>query len=331
MIVKPVAAGRPARLLLPLLLVLLAACGGGSSDTSSARQITLYTCVSDSTVQPVIKQFEAAHPGTHVQLFRAATGDLNARVAADVRSGGLRSDIIWACDPLTMQGYDDQGLVAKWTPPDASTIPQHYRTSDYVGAAVLYMVAVYHNGLPAPQRWSDLTTATFARVAVPDPSFAASALGSLGYFSSAPRYGLNFYKTLKNNGAVQVSSPDNVTTGVAQGLYKAGITIANSAYAAQKAGSPISIRWPVPGAIANYGPIALAKKGVLSQSAKDFVTFVISRPGQQTLARAGSYPTLPGVAGPTVPPAAPVVFPDWSAIEAHRGTLLGNYQKIFGS
>ncbi len=331
MTVKPFAAGRVLRLLLPALLVLPAACGGGSSGASSSRQITLYSCVSDSTVQPVIKQFENTHPGTHVQLFRAATGVLNARVAADIRSGGLRADVIWACDPLTMQGYDDQGLLAKWSPPDASTIPQHYRTSDYVGAAVLYMVAVYHNGLPAPHSWSDLTATNFAKVAVPDPSFAASALGSLGYFTSNPRYGLNFYKTLKDNGAVQVSSPDNVTTGVAQGLYKAGITIANSAYAAQKAGSPISISWPTPGAIANYGPIALAKKQALGQAAKDFVTYVISRPGQETLARAGSYPTLPGVTGPTVPQGAPVVFPDWSAIEAHRGALLGNYQKIFGS
>jgi ABC-type glycerol-3-phosphate transport system substrate-binding protein len=70
-----------------------------------ATPITLYTCVNDTTIQPVIQKFEAAHAGAKVDLFRAPTGQLNARVASDVRSGGLKADVIWACDPLTMQDY----------------------------------------------------------------------------------------------------------------------------------------------------------------------------------------------------------------------------------
>ena len=80
------------------------------------ESITLYTCVSDTTIGPVIDTFEHAHPGTKVKLYRAPTGDLNARVAGDVRSGGLRADVIWACDPLTMQDYVNQDLVGGWTP-----------------------------------------------------------------------------------------------------------------------------------------------------------------------------------------------------------------------
>lgn len=315
--------------LLPFLLV--AACGGGGVAPSSSKQITLYTCVNGSTVKPVISRFESAHPGTQVHLYRAATGNLNARVAADVRSGGLRADVVWACDPLTMQRYSAQGLLAKWTPADASALPRVFRTSSYVGAAVLYMVAVYHTGVPAPQNWSDLTSAPSGKVAVPDPSFAASALGALGYFSRAPGYGLNFYKSLKTSGAVQVSSPDNVTTGVAQGIYGTGMTTANSAYAAHKAGSPVGVAWPKPGAIAIYGPIALAKRSANATLARDFIAFVISKPGQETLVQAGSYPTLPGIGSPTVPAGAPVVFPDWSAIAADQGKLLSGYDRAFGS
>jgi hypothetical protein len=70
-----------------------------------ATPITLYTCVNDTTIQPVIQKFEAAHAGAKVDLFSAQTGQLKARVASDVRSGGLKADVIWACDPLTMQDY----------------------------------------------------------------------------------------------------------------------------------------------------------------------------------------------------------------------------------
>ena len=206
-------------------LVLLAT-GCSQPEASRAESITLYTCVNDTTVQPVIAAFKAAHQGTDVQLFRAPTGQLDARVASDVRSGGLKADVIWACDPLTMQDFVTQGLVGGWTP--QTEIPEAVRTPDYVGIAMLYMVAITRKGKPAPANWKDL--ADTGKVAVPDPKVAASALGALAYF------GTDFYADLKSKGAVQVSTPDDVTTGVAQGLYDAGMTIANSAYAAAKSG-----------------------------------------------------------------------------------------------
>jgi iron(III) transport system substrate-binding protein len=322
----------PVRLfaLLPLVLLPLA-CDSGSGSSSESETITLYTCVSDETIQPVISEFEAERPGTDVKLYRATTGDLNARVAADERSGGLRADVIWACDPLTMQGYVDQNLVGGWTPSEAAEMPDQFRTDDYVGVAVLYMVAVYNEDVPAPSNWSDLTDASYAPVAVSDPAVAASALGALGYFSQQPDYGLDFYSSLEEQGGKQLSTPDEVTTGVAQGLFTAGMTIANSAYLAKEGGSPIGVAWPEPGGVAIYGPIALANDSADSTVAKDFISYVVSEPGQQIVAEGGSYPALPGVEGPELPADAPVVFPDWPKISADQDALLSDYQQIFGS
>ena len=319
----------------PLLLVLLACAdeggvgGGAGADTSTSPSgsATLYTCVSDTTIQPLIAQFEKQNPGSTIDLFRAPTGELNARIAADVRSGGFTADALWACDPLTMQGYVDQDVVGGWIPQGADDIPPEYRTDDYVGVAVLYMVAIHHQDSPAPTSWADL--ADSEGVAVPDPSVAASALGALGYLAQSSDYGLGFYQDLKDNGAVQLSTPDEVTTGVAQGIYKSGMTIANSAYAAEEAGSPVGVVWPEPGAIAVYGPIAVAKDSD-SQVAKAFMTYVLSEPGQQLLAESGSYPTRPGIDGPTVPDGAPVVFPDWADVGKDKDGLLGGYTSIFG-
>jgi iron(III) transport system substrate-binding protein len=301
-----------------LQLWLLTACGG--SNPSSAQSITLYTCVNDTTIQPVLAQYQGTHPGTKVELFRAPTGQLNARVASDIRAGGLKADVIWACDPLTMQDYVTQGLVGGWTP--ETEIPATVRTPDYVGIAMLYLVAITHQGVKAPTSWSDLASA--GKVAVPDPNLAASALGALGFF------GPKFYADLKEHGAVQVGTPDDVTTGVAQGTYDAGITIANSAYAAQKKGSPITITWPKPGAVAIYGPVAISKTTKNAQAAQDFISYVTSRDGQTVIGSAGSYPTLPDVAGPEKPKGAPVVYPDWNAVTSHKAALLEDYAKIFG-
>ncbi|MBA3529295.1 MAG: extracellular solute-binding protein [Propionibacteriaceae bacterium] len=314
-------------LLLPLMFT--AACGGGAQPAATSDSITLYTCVSDTTIQPVIKQFEAAKPGRKVNLYRAPTGDLNARVAGDVRSGGLKADVIWACDPLTMADYVSQGLVGGWTP--QTDIAQNLRTADSVGVAMLYMVAVSHEGGPTPQAWSDLTSKQYAgKVAVPDPKVAASALGALGFFAQSPNFKMDFYANLKKNGAVQVSTPDNVTTGVAEGVYQAGVTVANSAYTAQKKGSPIRVVWPQPGAIGIYGPAALAKNAANPATAKDFISYITSKEGQTVIGGAGSYPALADIKGPTKPAGAKVVSPDWSALATQKDTLLKDYQQIFG-
>jgi iron(III) transport system substrate-binding protein len=304
-----------------LQLLVLAACGEGGASAGPAQEITLYTCVNDTTIQPVLKEFQATHPGTQVQLFRAPTGQVNARVAADVRAGGLKADVIWACDPLTMQDYVDQGLAGGWTP--ETEIPATVRTPDYVGVAVLYVVAISRNGVTPPATWPDLSRA--GKVAVPDPKVAASALGALGYF------GTDFYADLKAHGAVQVGTPDDVTTGVAQGTYDAGMTIATSAYAAQKKGSPVTVSWPKPGAVAIYGPVAISKTTGNAQAAQDFISYVTSREGQTVIGSAGSYPTLPGVEGPTKPNGALIVYPDWNALTSQKAKLLQDYTKIFGS
>lgn len=312
-------------------MLTLAACGGTDAAAGPAGSLTLYTCVSDETVQPVIEAFEAGRDGSRVDLFRAPTGELNARVAADSRSGGLRADVVWGCDPLTVQAFVDQGLVGGWTPPEADAVPAEYRTGDYVGAAVLYLVAVHRTDVPAPRSWADLTGPDHTgALAVPDPSVAASALGALGWFAADPGHGLDFYRDLRANGAVQVGTPDEVTTGVAQGLYTAGITTANSGYAAVDDGSPVAVVWPEPGAIAVYGPVALASDSADSQVARDFISFVVGEEGQRVLGGAGSYPTRPDVPGPTVPDGAPVVSPDWAAIGEGRAAMLSEYQQVFG-
>lgn len=295
-----------------------------------AQTMTLYTCVTDETVQAVIDGFTGTHPGTSIDLFRAPTGQLNARVAADLRGAGLGADAIWACDPLTMQSYLDQGVARSFVPAGADAIPPEYRTDDYVGVDLLYVVAVIHDGADVPVTWSDLTAPAYKdRLAIPDPGFAASALGLLGYFDAAPDYGLHFYQGLAENGAVELDSPTDVLTGVAQGTYDAGIVLANAAYQAQSDGSPIQVVWPEPGAVAIYAPIAATTKTGAEPLAEAFVAYVASEEGQRVMAATDVYPVLDGVPGPPVPAGAKIISPDWSTLSGGTDDLLARYREIF--
>lgn len=313
-------------------VALLAAACSSTSKTDEPKAMTLYTCTSANVEQAVVRAFEGRHPGSKVTVFRAPTGQLDARVAGDLRSGGLRADVIWACDPLTMHGFDTQGLLAAWSPKDASGIPAAYRTAHFTGVDVLYMVVVVHHGTPAPKAWSDLATPRYRNaVAMPSPSFAASALGTLGYFASAPGYGIDFFRRLKANGATQVDSPDDVLTGVEQGRYRAGITLANAAYLGQKKGSPIDVVWPAPGGVAIYAPIGITTRKHRSPLASQFASFAASRAGQKIMAGEGTYVPIRGLGGPPVPAGSRIAEPDWPKLFGTYKSVLTSYTAVFGS
>ncbi len=321
----------------PFLLAALgvAACGSsapGGTPEGSVTRLTLYTSVTQNTVTAVLSGFEKLHPGVKVSVFRATTGQLNARIAADQHSGGLRADVIWGTDPLSMESYAQDGLFRPWPLPNLTGVPARDQAKYFWGTRELYLVIVAHKGLtPMPKTWSDLTSARYqGKIALPDPAAAGSAFAALGYFDTAPGFGMGFYRTLKAHGAVQVSTIPEVVTDVAEGRYQLGITLDSEVRTAVGQGSPVVMDWPSDGAISLYSPIAetVAAKGTTAQA---LLRFVLSPGGQQAIGKTGWQPVLPGVAGPPRPAGATEVYPAWTALFGRQNTVLQQYQAIFGA
>lgn len=309
------------RRLLPVLLVLvvLPACGADGSNA-----IVLYTSVTADTVEAVVAGFEAENPGVVVEVFRAPTGELNARIAADLRAGGIGADVLWLTDPLSMQQYDAQGVL-RTASPDASAVPVEYREDRFWGTRVLNLVVVRHRNAGPVVTWSDLVAAAGeGGVAIPDPSFAGSAFGALAYFALDPGYGFEFLQRLHDAGATVVASPGDVITGVAEGQFAAGITLDVPAADAVGDGSPIEIVWPTPGAIALYSPIAVTS---VSAVATDFVSYVLGVDGQTAIAGTGWQPVHPDVSWV---PGGPQVTIDWERAFDRQQELLDAFRDIFG-
>lgn len=308
---------------------------GTTTTDSGTTQLTLYTSVTQNTVTAVLDGFARQHPGVKVTVFRATTGQLNARIAADKQSGGLRADVIWGTDPLSMESYAQAGLFQPWPLPNLSGVPAQDKTKYFWGTRELYLVIVAHKGQePLPRTWSDLTSAAYkGKIALPDPAAAGSAFAALGYFDTAPGFGMGFYRTLKANGAVQVSTIPEVVTDVAEGRYQLGITLDSEVRAAVKQGSPVVMDWPSDGAISLYSPIAetIAARTAAGTAARALIGYVLSEPGQQAIAKTGWQPVLPGVAGPPRPDGARELYPPWTALFGRQDQVLRQYQAIYGA
>ncbi len=306
-----------------------ASASAAPSGAGATGTITLYTSVTQNTVDAVVGGFKAAHPGTDVSVFRAPTAEVAARIATDLASGGLRADVFWLTDPLSIAGYADLKLLQAWTPPSAGAIAAAYKTDTSFGTRLLNMVLVKGASVtPGPADWKDLLSSDVkGAIGLPDPGFAGSAFAALGYFSQTDGYGTAFYRALKDNGATQVKAPDDVTTGVAEGRFKVGMTLDNSARTAIRKGSPIAMVWPTSGAIAIYSPIAaVAASGNLT-TADAFVDYSLSLEGQGLIAGTGWQPVV-GSGGPKADGSQ--VSPDWAAASGKQKDLLASYRAIFG-
>jgi iron(III) transport system substrate-binding protein len=325
--------------LLVAALAAVTACGSSTGPADSAGstspELTLYTSVTQNTVTAVLNGFDKLHPGTTIHVFRATTGQLNARIAADQHSGGLRADVIWGTDPLSMESYAQQGLFQRWPLPNLTGVPPQDKTTYFWGTRELYLVIVAHKGLtPMPATWADLASPAYkGKVALPDPAAAGSAFAALGYFATAPGFGMNFYDKLKANGAVQVSTIPEVVTDVAQGRYQLGITLDSEVRAAIAEGSPVVLDWPADGAISLYSPIAetTAAKGAAGSAAQTLLRYVLSAPGQTAIGKTGWQPVLPGIAGPARPAGSKEVYPAWTTLFGRQTQILQQYQSIFGA
>jgi iron(III) transport system substrate-binding protein len=240
----------------------------------------------------------------------------------------VQADVLWLTDPLSMQQYDADGLLRTWEPAEAGSIPAEYREDTYWGTRLLNVVAVVGADVTDPAAWSDLTGPAYRDgVAIPDPGFAGTAFGALGYFALADGYGLDFYRALQANGAVQVASPGEVVTGVAEGRFLAGMTLDATARDAIDKGSPIRMVWPSPGGIAVYSPIAVVDTAGDVGAAEAFVDYTLGKEGQEAIAATGWQPVRPDVAWQSE---GPVVAPDWRAIYDRQADLLAGYRAIFG-
>ncbi len=304
--------------------ILTAACAGGSVEADH-ESLTIYTSVTRDTVDAVVDGFESTSPGTTVEVFRAPTGELAARIAAELRNGALEADILWMTDPISIQQYERDGLLLEWTPDDLEAVPGAFRTAKSFGTRVLNLVIVSgHTLLDPPRDWADLAGVE-GTVALPDPGFAGSAFAALGFFALDPGYGLQFYRDLESNGAVQVQSPGDVVNGVAEGIYAAGLTLDRTARDAVDDGSPVDLIWPSSGAIAFYSPIAVVDDGATS-TAKDFVDYVLGAEAQTAIAATGWEPIRDDVEWSHDGDQQTI---DWEQAFDRQGELLAQYREIF--
>ena len=293
--------------------------------------VTLYTSVTQDTVDAVLAAFAEQHPdlrggglpGAHGRARRAHRQRAAQRRPRRRRPLGER--------PALAAALRRRGPPGAPPGPAIEAVPAEYRTPTFVGTRLLNLVIVAGQDVePLPADWSDLADPAYAgAVAIPDPGFAGSAFAALGYFAGQDRPRPRLLPAAQG----QRRGPGGLTGGHRDRrrrgrATRSGISLDKLVRDAIADGAPIELLWPSPGAIAVYSPAAIVEASPDARCrAQAFIEFLVSPEGQAAIAASGWQPVLPDVEWPSQ---GTTVAPDWTALFGRRQELLEGYRAIFG-
>ncbi len=300
---------------------------GSAAAKPAAGAVTVYGALTTENGDAFAKAFQAASPGSSVQVVASGSGPLMSRITAEQKAGGVKADVILLADPTAMDGLVNDGVTTAYDPKDASKLPASLRGKGWVGAFTFNNVLLSRKGLAsAPKDWKDIDNQAFkGAIEIGDPAYSGTTLAMVGVLSKS--LGWDYFRDLQKLGARAVQSTNTVGTDIAGGQMQVGISLDSVGRDLIKKGSPVDMVWPTSGTVPVPAPVALVK-GRDSAAAKAFVDWLISADGQATSVKLGYAPAYG--ASDAVPAGTKTMDPDWAQIQKDRDSILQQFKQIFG-
>ncbi|NCT98189.1 MAG: molybdate ABC transporter substrate-binding protein [Comamonadaceae bacterium] len=244
------------RLIRPLGLALAA----GLSLAAQAADLTVSAAASlTNAFKDIAPLFEAAHPGTQVQLNFAASGVLLQQIAK-----GAPADVFASADQETMDQAQAQKLV------------QPAQRRDFVSNSLVVIVPA--TSAKAPQAVADLTQPAYARIAIGLPASVP-----VGRYTKGVLEGANLWGAIEPK-MVGATNVRQALDYVQRGEVDAGFVYAtDAALMADKVRVALTVPTPKP----ILYPVASLPAGPNAAMGEKFIEFLFTPPAQAVLARYG--------------------------------------------
>jgi iron(III) transport system substrate-binding protein len=339
----------PLALLGVAALALTGCSAGGTASTDTAASgssaavddltgtITVYTSEPEDKQTAIVAAFNEQYPNVQVDVFRAATGDLTARIDAEQKSGGVKADLLWAADVPTFQGYADQGLLAEYTPADADQLQDGIVDPDghFVGTRIIPTVIAYNTNAVEnpPTSWKALTDSEYrGKITMPNPDVSGAAAYNAAVWLDDDGLGKPWLQDLAANEPVIAESNGPVAQSVAAGTQPIGIVVDYLVRDLAKAGSPIAVSYPEEGVPYIDEPVGIFESSDEKPAAQAFEDFLVSKAGQELAVAQNYLPVRGDVGTPSGAPALDDIAtfqPDQATITEQKADAVKTFNSLF--
>jgi iron(III) transport system substrate-binding protein len=292
-------------LVLLISLGLIHGAGAAPGRTGAAGSVILYTSVVPDVVATLARGFMEKNPQVRLEFLRAGSAEIDRRVQAEMEAGGIKADLLWLLDPPALMALRDRGQLQAYRSAQVRYLSPAWRDpSGFLTTTNLvnYVFVVNPALIPVsagPKRWADLPR--FGRTtAIPNPAFSGSM--QVVVAALVREHGWPWFERARREGMTVLRSTSDVTRGLASREFGVGVAIDYSVYGQIRDGAPLVMIWPDDGVVSVQSMITITKNAQNAAAARLFVDYVLSQPGQQTLASSGIYSLRSDVAAPPAVP-----------------------------
>jgi len=289
--------------MLSAVMVLSLMASAVSAETSSSKELTVYTPWEDDYATYVFNSFEE-DTGIHVNYIRLGAGEMLTRVEAEkenpqatVMFGGGSSYYISATQKGLLEPYQSSELSST---PDAYLDPDGYWNPVNVGIICFACNTEWFedNGYDYPTSWEDLLDPKYeGEIIMAHPATSGTAynvLATILQLMENDDDAWDYMAALNKNISQYTKSGTAAPNAVAMGESAIALTFSHDGLMPAVQGYPVEISFPSEGTGYEIGATAIIKGGKEEEmeNAKLFIDWITSARGQSTYAEMG-YPLVP--------------------------------------
>jgi iron(III) transport system substrate-binding protein len=248
-------------------------------------ELTWYTAHSDDiTAQALGRAFEAAYPGTKLNVLRTTAQVAYQRITQEIKAGSIQCDVLSSTDLGHYVELKSKGAFEKYVPENSTKVLDIYKNYDpdgYYFVTSAGLIEIGYNTTKvkeadAPKNWTDLLDPKWKdQIALGHPGFS----GYVGTWALTLRkqYGWDFFEKLaKNNPRVGRSINDTVTMLNAGESMVAGSGPVGTLLDSAKKGNPLALAHPADGSVLIIAPSSIMKGCKHPNAARLFMEFLMS-------------------------------------------------------
>jgi iron(III) transport system substrate-binding protein len=297
---------RRSALLLGVSLLATAAAKPLRAQQPLSGTLVLYTSQLEPDAAATVEAFRKRHPGVTVEWIRGGTNQILPRLRAEIAAGAPRADVLLLADSLTFEGLKAEGLLRPSPEVETGATPASLHDADrtYFGTKLLTTGIVMNNRAPfTPRNWADLLRPEARNMtAMPSPAVSGAAAIHVQTLAQAPELGWDYLGKLAAAGLQPRGGNGAVMQAVAGGERAFGIVVDYMPIREAAKGAPVRFIFPEDGVSAVTEPAAILRSSRNPQAAAAFISFLLSKEGQELASRQGFLPADPNV---TPPPGFP--------------------------
>jgi iron(III) transport system substrate-binding protein len=94
-----------------------------SAQAKAPSRVLLYTSVPQELATQFSNAFMTKRPDIRVEIYRAGSTEVGAKIAAEREVGGIRADLLWLADAPVYYDLRKRGELYSYISPEAKAIP----------------------------------------------------------------------------------------------------------------------------------------------------------------------------------------------------------------